>query len=327
MMNKISLSALSALLSEKKSTLIFCHKNPDPDTLGSAFALKCILEHYGSSVRVAGCDEASAKFSFITGGARLTDKLSIDSYERVIAIDVGSANQLGNYSCYAERVNLIIDHHEMNARFADYYEDFTPACAMIVYDIACELGIVDALPLHFFECVYAGLSGDTGCFKYSNTTPRALVMASELIKRDIDFAEINRIIFDSKTVTEIAAQRMAYEHMELSFDGAVAIISVTNKMKQDYKISDEDISDIVNSVRQIQGVLVAVSIKQSSTDDKKFSVSTRANIDIDVSKICATLGGGGHPRAAGATVADTDLDALTDKIKELLAKEISAYGK
>lgn len=325
-MRKLTLSEVASSLKASANTLIFCHKSPDPDTLGSAFALKYVLEHFGSEVRVACCDRASDKFGFITGGASVTEKFDISSFERVIAIDVGSAKQLGDYLCYADKVTLNIDHHEMNTRFCDYYEDFTPACAMIVYELARELGVTDSLPSHFFECVYAGLSGDTGCFKYSNTTPKALICASELVSRGIDFAEINRVIFDCKSVNEINAQRMTYEHMELYLDGRLAIIAVSNEMKAKYGVSDENMSDIVNTIRSIQGVLVAVSIKETATQGK-LSISSRANADIDVANACVKLGGGGHPRAAGATLTDTTLDEARDIVKSLFGEEISNYGK
>lgn len=326
MMNKLSLAELASSLKLNKNFLIFCHKNPDPDTLGSAYALKCVLEALGAKARVACCDRPNPKFNFITLGEDLTLDFDISDYERVIAIDVGSAVQLGDYSRFSVRVDLIIDHHEMSTRFADYYEDLAPATAMIVYDIARELGLLDKLPSRFFECVYAGLSGDTGCFKYSNTTPKALVYASELVATGIDFASINYAIFDAKTKGELAAQKMALEHTEILLDGALAVLLVTNDMKKQYGINDDDIGDIISTVRTIDGVLIAVTIKETTTQGK-LSVSSRANVDIDVSAICAKIGGGGHPRAAGATITDTETAEAVKMLKELFAEGIYNYGK
>ena len=323
-MRKLSLKETAESLKAPLETLVFCHRNPDPDTLGSAFAAKHILEHFGSSVRVACCDEASSKFSFITGGVSLKEHFDISRFQRVIAIDVGSTSQLGEYDIYADKVTLNIDHHEMNSRFCDYYEDFTPACAMIVYQLANELGIADSLPSHFFECVYAGLSGDTGCFKYSNTSPAALVCASELVSRGIDFANINYIIFDCKTPSELSAQKMALEHTKLYLDGRLAILLVTNEMKKKYGVGDDDISDIISTVRTIQGVLIAVSVKETSTPNR-FSVSSRANADINVADLCVKLGGGGHPRAAGATVIGMETNEAYELIKNTFSEGIYGY--
>ena len=326
-MNKLSLAEVADELCSPKSTLILCHKNPDPDTLGSAFALKRILEAVGSQAIVKCCDEASKKFKFITDASPIKSTSIIDGYERIIAVDVGSASQLGDLSVCADRVDLTIDHHAMSSRFSDYYEDFVPACAMIIYALAKEMKLLDKLPLRFFECVYAGLSGDTGCFKYSNTTPDALNVASELISTGIDFAEINRLIFDCKSLGEISAQKMAYDNLELLMDGKLAIIMITNEMKEKYGVCEDDIADTVNTLRQIQGVLVAVCIKQNSANKDKFSISSRANAEIDVSKICAALGGGGHTRAAGATVDNTSANKISELVIKLFSEGVSAYGK
>ena len=327
-MRKLKFKELLKELKVKKSTLIFCHRNPDPDTLGSAFALSHILEHFGSRVTVRCCDRPNPKFEFIYTISKISDgDFDINAYERVIAIDVGSASQLGEYSSLADKVDITIDHHENSTRFSDYYEDFTPACAMIVYEIARSLKLLKKLPRHFFSSVYAGLSGDTGCFKYSNTTPKALSIASELIQSGIDFADINYKIFDCKSIGEISAIRMAYENVVMLCDSTLAILTVTNEMRARYSVNDDDIGDIINTVRQIQGVLIAITIKQSSRDESKFSISTRANADIDVSRLCAEIGGGGHPRAAGATLTDSDPQSAFEKIKALFERGIDEYNR
>lgn len=298
MMNKLSLNQVCDIVKTKKSTLILCHKNPDPDTLGSAFALKLLLELFGSSVKVCCCDKPSSKFNFITKG-QILDQLPSD-YERIIAVDVASPMQLGDFSFVAEKVDLTIDHHAMSTRFSDYYEDLGASCAEIIFSIYKELNAY--MPLRFFECVYAGMTGDTGGFRYSNVTKRSMEYGAEIIDKGIDHAEINRIIFESKTLGEIKAQNLTFEKMKLFCDGKLAIVLFTNEMKANNQINDEDISDIVNCLRSIEGVLVAVSIKQSSKDPSKFFISSRANCDIDVSQVCAKFGGGGHARASGASL-------------------------
>lgn len=323
-MRELTLEKVALSLKSPCDTLIFCHRNPDPDTLGSAYALRCILEHFGSSVKVVCCDAPSEKFSFITNGENLTEIFDIDDFERAIAIDVGSPSQLGEYSIYQNYVTLNIDHHEMSWRWCDYYESFTPACAMIVYDIAKHLGILDKLPDRFFECVYAGLSGDTGCFKYSNTTPDALICASEIVKTGIDFARINYLIFDRKSAGELSAQKMALEHTQLFADGRLAILLVTNEMKRKYNVTDNDIGDIISTIRTFDGAYVAISIKETSTAGK-LSVSTRANVDINVAELCVRLGGGGHTRAAGVTLEGMATEEAFELVKNTFLEGIYEY--
>ena len=315
-MKKLNLIELQNEIKIPKYTLILCHRNPDPDTLGSAFGLKAILENYGSKAKVACCDKTT-RLAFITKGESL--EYCEDNYERIISVDVASPMQLGELSFLADRVDLIIDHHAMNTRFTDYYEEFCGACCEIIFELARELKILDNLPIHFFESVYAGISGDTGGFKYSNTTERTMLYGAEIITFGIDFAEINRLIFDNKTLGEIKGQELAYKNVKLLCDGTLAIVMFTKAMREENDITDEDIGDIVNCIRSIEGVKVAVSIKQTTNDENKYSISSRSNCDIDVSKACAKIGGGGHVRAAGATLYANSSEEAFAKIVELFA--------
>lgn len=323
MIKSITLSELAELIKEPKTTLVLCHKNPDPDTLGSAFALKHILFHFGSEVDVACADEAQKKFSFITGGKSL--EYTGKEYERYIAVDVASPMQLGDLSYLSDKVAVTIDHHAMCTRFSKYYESFRASCAENIYLLAEELGILDTLPLNFYECLYAGMSADTGGFRFSNVTPDTMTLASLVIARGIDHAEINRIIFDAKSMEEIKAQKLTYEKMELYENGKLCLIVFTNEMKEKNGISDADIGDIVNSVRGIDGVLIALSLKQNSKDKEKYSLSSRANTDIDVSSVCAMLGGGGHKRAAGATVIASSPEEAKEQVIPLFIKALEDY--
>lgn len=325
-MKKLTLEELISRLKEKKRTLILTHRNPDPDTLGSAFALKCILKALGSPSFVACADKVPKRLEFITGGASL--EYTGEEYERIIAVDIASPKQLGELELLAEKTDITIDHHEMNTRFSDYYEDMGAACCEIFVYLADALCLTDKLGEEFFTSVYAGISGDTGCFRYSNTSERTLTYAAGIIKKGlIDFADINRRIFDSHTLGEINAQKLTYEHMKFYSGGTLAIILFTNEMKKSGGVTDEDTGDIVNYIRAIEGVSVAVSLKQSSKDEHKFFVSSRANEDIDVSAVCAKLGGGGHPRAAGATFTADSPEKALETCVSLFSEAVERNGK
>ncbi len=325
MIKELSINELAERIKEKKKTLILCHKNPDPDTIGSAFALKDILSCLGSPADVVSCDMVQSKFGFITEGASVEYKEK--EYERYIAVDVASPAQLGELSFLADKVDITIDHHKMCVRFSEYYENFRASCAENIYLLADALGILDKLPIHFYNCLYAGMSADTGGFRFSNVTPDTMSLASLVIARGIDHAEINRIIFDSKSLEEIKAQRLTYEKMQLFCDGALSLIVFTNKMKEENGITDADIGDIVNSVRSVEGVLVALSLKQSSKDEKKYSLSSRANAEIDVSRGCMEFGGGGHIRAAGATIIADSEEEATNMAVSVFSRIIDEYKK
>jgi len=313
---KLFLTEVALEVKKPKYTLVLCHRNPDPDTLGSAFALKILLEHFGSRAVVACCDEASKKYDFITGGESLEYKE--DAYERIIAVDVASPAQLGGLERLAKNVDMTIDHHSMNTRFSPYFEHFCAACAEIIMELARDvMGVFDELPTQFYNCVYAGISGDTGCFKYSNTTVRTMTYGAELIYKGIDFAEINRIIFDAKTQGEVRAQRLVCEKMELLENGRLALVIITENDKKENNLSENDIADAVNQIRSIDTVKVAISAKEAKNGI--YSLSTRSNCELDVACICSSVGGGGHTRAAGARIEAQSENEAREKIIELFA--------
>ncbi len=321
-MTELKLDSLIARLKVANKTAIVCHKNPDPDTLGSAVGLMYILKHFGSEVKIVCCERLPARLAFITKGEDILYTSDLTEFERVIAVDVASPSQMGELDTHCGRVDITIDHHSMNTRFSDYYMEDCAACAQIIFKIADAMGICEVLPREFFEAIYAGISGDTGCFKYSNVTGETHAIASRLADKGIDCAEINRLIFDSKTFGEIVAEKVTYQNMKLYCDGKLSLICFTNKMKEENSLTDEDIGDIVNHIRQIQGVSVAVSIKQSSKDEKKFSVSSRSNNDVDVSRLCAEFGGGGHIRAAGCTVSADSPESAEEKVVSVFSREL-----
>ena len=326
MMNKLFFDRLTETLRSPAKTAVICHRNPDPDTLGSAVGLSYILKHFGADVSVICGDKLPKRLAFITKGKEIFYDGDLSEFERVIAVDVASPSQLGELSEYADKVDITIDHHEMSTRFSDYYVENCPACAQIIFKIANHLGLYNIMPKEFFEAIYAGISGDTGCFKYSNVTSETHVIASKLVNKDIDYAEINRLIFDSSSFGEINVQRITYSNMRLWENGRLSTILFTNEMKKENNVSDEDIGDIVNHIRKLEGVLVSVSIKQSSKRENEYSVSSRSNVDIDVSAACAELGGGGHQRAAGCTVTASSPYEAEKMVVAVFAKRVAEYG-
>lgn len=310
----LTFNALVKKLAKVKSAIILMHRSPDPDTIGSAAALRIILEKNGAApVDISCADAVADKLSF------LTDKAPVaftDEYEKIITVDVASPPQLGAYSYLADRVYISIDHHESHEHFARYcYDDYRASCSEIIYDIAKEFSCNTEVAL--LRAIYGGMCGDTGCFKYSSTTAQTHMTAAEILSQNkIDHADIARVIFDCHTVSELRGQTVAYKNMKFYEDGKIAGIVFTTVLKEQYGISDVDISNIVDYVRAIEGVLVAFSLKE--VEDGKYSLSTRANCDIDVSSACRLLGGGGHPRAAGATVFAKDEFEAEEKVLHAL---------
>lgn len=295
--NRFGLKEACAFLSENDGFLILTHAMPDGDTLGSAYALCRGLQKMGKKARVICADEIPARYGYFT------DAVSFDDFETetIISVDVADIKLLGALAPECEgEVVFAIDHHVSHRDFAkNLYLDGTAAAAgECVYDILNELRV----PLDdiMVQALYTGISTDTGCFKFSNTTPKTHVIAAELMAYGVDFAEINRIMFDTKSKSRMAIEKKALGRVEMHFDDRCAIISVTRKMMKDSGCSDADLDGVSAIPRSIEGVQIGVTMRERA--GKSWKISMRSYPPFDVSKICAKMNGGGHAYAAGCEV-------------------------
>ena len=300
------------LLRENEEFLVLSHEHPDGDTLGSAFALCEILKLMGKKRAFLCSDEVSADFSF------MTDDFVGDEVKNpfIIAVDVADVKLLGGLAEeYGDKIDLCIDHHLSNTFYARYnlVEDRAAACG-IIYEIAVDSGV--ETNRYMRNCIYTGISTDTGCFRYQNVTPVVFRIAAELTEQGVDSVKINKIMFETKTKSFLRLEMIARETLEYHFDDKCALITITQDMYRKSGSSDDECYPITALPRQIEGVLVGAVIKEQK--DGTFKVSVRTDDGIDASEICKRLGGGGHKGAAGASLGD-DLqkgkEALFDSIK------------
>lgn len=297
--------------------LVLTHERPDADTIGSAAALAEILKQTGKTAMFACADEIPRTLRFLTGGKAympLPDESRAEEYT-VIAVDAAAKPLLGKCGKFADRVMIAVDHHTSHMDFAryEYVDKEAAACSEIVFDIAEEL-VGFPLSPGTSEYLYAALAADTGGFRYSNTTPRSHLIAARLVSFGIDSAEICRKLFECKTKESIAAETYAMSHVKLFLDGAVSCVVIPNTAKTEYHFNDGDSYDVINAIRRIEGVRIAIAARQRD-GESRYKISMRSSCRVDVAQICAAFGGGGHTGAAGFDVAEEDMpDALREII-------------
>lgn len=311
---ELTLAELCEYLKTHDDYVILTHISPDGDTLGSAYALSLGLSSVGKKAFVVCNDEIPQKYDYFVKAAALK---SFD-YKTIIAVDVADAKLLGSlYEKYSDKIELNIDHHISNTRYAKnlYLDSVASATAECVYDVLVEMGI-EITPL-IASALYTGIATDTGCFKYSNVTPKTHIIAAELHKRGIDAAEINRLMFDTKSKNRLELEKMVLETAEFLFDGRALLLTVTTEMQEKSGCEPSDLEGVAVISRSVEGVLCGVSIKQSEPDT--YKVSLRTYPPLDASAICGSLGGGGHVSAAGCT-----LNGSLEQVKEQI---IAAVGK
>lgn len=308
MSERITLSSVCEALAAGDDFIILTHVSPDGDTLGSAYALALGLKSIGKKAYVVCSDDVPARYDYFVKKAALEPI----EYKTIVAVDVADAKLLGDlYEPYRDRVDICIDHHISNTSYAKrlYLDAEASATAECIYDILNEMGI-EITPL-IAECLYTGIATDTGCFKYSNVTVKTHLIAAELYKKGINAAEINRLMFDTKSKARIELEKMVLDSAEFHFNDRCILLTVTDEMQKKSGCEPSDLEGVAVISRSVEGVLAGVSIKQ--TGPEIYKISLRTYPPLDASEICKSLGGGGHKAAAGCTLTGS-LDSVKDKL-------------
>ena len=316
----LSFEAVCELLSVPAPTLILFHRNPDGDAVGSAFALKRMLTAMGSAARCVAPDEVPHRLRFLSDGQESVLPESIPpSFEqaRTVSVDVASPSQLGSLGeRFSNRVDLMIDHHRNGTPFADYYIlPDAAATGEILFSLARRFRETGKLPadLRVDSLLYAAISSDTGCFRFSNATEKTYRAAADLIANGIDAAEINHLLFESCSLEQIRAEGAAISNLGFAAGGRIGYVTFPYALKVSLGVSDEHLDTLIDIPRSIEGVRIAFSVRQP-TAEGVFRVSVRSACDYDVSALCATFGGGGHKRAAGCTLEAGSMDAAVKRL-------------
>lgn len=314
---KINFNEAAEILKNCNDVYILIHQSPDGDCTGSGTALYHILKYMGKRARVICSDEIPNRYSFIT-----KDYVDEDFEPQfIITSDVADINLLGKYKeIYGNKVNLSIDHHISNTGYAEktlVCPDASAACE-VVFELVklMNIPITEAIT----NCIYTGIATDTGCFKYENTTARCHEIVAELKKTcDIGYAHINRLMFDVKSKGRIKIERAVTDIMEYYLDDKCTMICITTDILDKWGVDPSELEGFANIPLQVEGVEVGVTIKQR--DEDSYKISLRSANDVNVSDICASLGGGGHVRAAGCLLHGT-IDEVKKKIVDAIEKGI-----
>lgn len=310
----IDASAAASFLERSDKFVILTHASPDGDTLGSAYALADALCALNKRVFVVCPDKIPEKFGY------LIKEYEAFEPETVVAVDIADEKLLGSlYDRYSGRTALCIDHHGSNTKYAEmlYLEADAAAACECIYNVINELGTM--ITPYMASCLYTGIATDTGCFKFSNTTPCSHRYAAELIEKGADYGEINRVMFEVKSRGRIAMERKVLENIEFYYGGRCAVITVTRDMIKETGCPLGDLDGVTAMSRQIEGVQIGVTIKEKP--DGKYKVSLRTFEPYNAADICAVFGGGGHIRAAGCEFScdiDTAKRQLLSAIGEVL---------
>lgn len=308
-------SAAKMLLSKDK-ILILTHRSPDGDTIGSGYALAMALRKLGKNVKVDCTDPFPEKYSYFTDKL---EKLEFDE-EFVVSVDIADTKLLGEkLSDYADKIDLCIDHHGSNTKYAkEYYVEASAAAAAQVIAKLIRLMNVE-FDKDIANAIYTGITTDTGCFRYTNVTAETHRIAADMIDCGAESGMINRLIFETKSRSRLEIERRVMDSIQFYLDGRCAIAYATIDMMKESGAVDSDMEGVSSLPRQIEGVMAGITLREKNNG--KFKVSVRTTDELNASAICANFGGGGHKAAAGCMITGT-LNEAIEQIIEVVRKAL-----
>ncbi len=298
---------------EIEHPMVLMHVRPDGDTVGSAAALMYIFHKLGKAPLWACSDPIPERLEFLLRNYREAYRYEYDS-STVVTVDIPTKEQIGEIYDFCPRAALMIDHHEVGAPFADNFiiggASSAGEVVMLVVEELVKMGKIE-LDANLAYPLYAAISSDTGCFRYSNASPETLRRGATLIETGIDSADINHRLFNSKTPRQIRAEGFIAERINTEFGDKVAYATVTRRERENLGVLMEHLETAIDVVRSVAFVEISFVIKE--TDKGEFKASLRST-EHDVAAICAKFGGGGHIKAAGCTVPAKSIDEAARRV-------------
>lgn len=310
-------------LKNAKTIVVLTHESPDGDAISSSLSVFHALQQYGKNVDVV-IPEHAKDFDFLPGADQILNNGKEEQYDLAISVDCTDLKRLAGGKEYFEtaKKTVEIDHHSVNAMFADYnYVDpVSPSCCQVLIGMFEYYGV--EITKEIANCILTGMITDTGGFQWGGVTPETFEFAAELIRKGAKIKEICRKALRNKTKAHCKLERLVYDRLEFYEDDKIAIsyITIEDNQNTGAKLGDEE--GLTEMLRDIEGVEVAVLLKEKEGKNG-YKASLRSHETINVSEICLLLGGGGHPGAAGCFIPGTLEQAkakILDAIKHAINK-------
>ncbi|TVX97619.1 DHH family phosphoesterase [Cohnella terricola] len=318
------LKEAAAFIRERDDFLIVSHVQPDGDAISSTVVMGWLLEQLGKTYTMLNEGPVPSRLRFLWKSSEIR---SLDGelngptrqYRNVICVDCADYARAGRAREWiapdAEILN--IDHHPTNDGFGrvNLMKFDAAATAEILFELLDEMALRP--DVHVATAIYTGLLTDTGGFRYSNTSPLVMAMASRLLELGVNGPELAETLLERMTVGQLHILQRGLSRLSLTSNQRIAWVWVTSEDLEETGATNEDLEGLVNYPRNIEGVEVGLLFKQNGTQSVK--VSMRSAGKANVAAIAQLFGGGGHVKAAGCR--------LTDPLPDTIEQVIGAVQK
>lgn len=301
--------------------VIMAHEAPDGDAIGSCLAVCLALKDMGKRPVVLMKD-CPANFNFLPGREFIKEESEIDKYDLAICLDCPNLGRVHNsFVNYFENasVKAEIDHHTKNEMFGDYniVNHVSPATCQILATSFDYLNI--NITKDIATCLLTGIITDTGGFRNTGITTETFDFASECLEKGINIPSVFKQAMFTTTRTKFEAEKLAMNRMEFYSNGKIAFTYMTLEDDEKIGLLAGEHDGIVDIGKAIEGVEVSIFLYEK---ENGFKASLRSNDYVNVSEVCFKFGGGGHIKAAGAT-----MNMALDKAKNAIITEVEKHLK
>lgn len=291
----VGMSQAAEWLSCHDRYVVLTHNRPDGDTIGSAAALVRGLRSLGKTAHMLENPGLTPRYAFLCEGITVSEAAQEDT---VVSVDTAADYLLpDNARPLAARTALAVDHHDVGRAFAQllFCEPGSAATGELVYALLVQLGVT--VTPEIADALYAAVSTDTGCFKYDNTTARTHRIAADLTQSGARIGMMNKLFFETRSRSQIAIEKALLSSLRFFAEGRIALGCLSAEDIAASGATEDDMESLSGIPRTIEGVRAAATLTEKP-DGIKLSV--RSDGILRACDICAVLGGGGHPAAAGA---------------------------
>lgn len=314
-MNKLLESARNAA-----SIGILGHVRPDGDCVGACLAVwNYLAGQYPDKEIQVYLEQPPVKFRYLKRFDQISqDQHSGKTYDLCICLDSSDKERLGGFAGYLETAShsICLDHHVTNRGYAQ--ENIVDPDASATCELLCSYLDFGQIDKAVAECIYTGILHDTNVFKNSNTTAKTMELAGRMLSYGIDFSRIIDESFYRKTYVQNQILGRALMESILFLHGTCIFSAIRMKDMEFYNVTSADLDGIVDQLRVTEGVECALFLHE--VENHVYKVSMRSNQYVDVSKVAAFFGGGGHVRAAGCTMSGSMYDVVNNLSKHIEAQ-------
>ena len=323
------MKSLISHLENSASVFLATHVNPDGDALGALLALGLGLKSNEREIAMYNESAIPAVYRFLPGIDQIACKIpSPFAYETVVVLDCGNLDRVGTLAAQIPPgIRIVnIDHHVTNTGFGHHQlvDPQASSSVELVYQILMNMNI--AIDKAIATSIYTGILTDTGSFRFANTNNRAFEICAEMVSCGVDPYAVAQQVYGTYSLGRIKLLNMALDSIEISPNGKLSLMTLTNAMFAETDTQPEDVDGMINYAKRIEDVRIAALIMENvngyapKTDGpKRYHVSLRSDGTVDVARIAASFGGGGHFNAAGFG-ADAPLNELKEWIYSIASE-------